>query len=291
MKIDASLAQRLVREQFPQWANLPVSAVANSGWDNRTFHLGNDMCLRLPSDAAYAPQVNKEQQWLPKLAPLLPMDIPTPLAMGKPGCGYSWHWSVNRWISGETAATERISNMNAFATDLANFITSLHAISANGGPTAGAHNFYRGGPLATYGAEVDQAMAILGDNLDDTTVWRIWNNATASEWQNSAVWVHGDISVGNLLVMSGRLIAVIDFGCLGVGDPACDLVIAWTLFDRQTRALFRKAVRLDEQTWGRARGWALWRALIIYAELPGTNPHERHRAERTIKELVSDSGD
>lgn len=290
MKINAALAQDLVRDQFPQWADLPISPVAKSGWDNRTFHLGDQMSLRLPSDAGYAPQVDKEQRWLPKLAPHLPLEIPTPVAMGEAGCGYPWNWSVYRWIEGDTAAAERIVDMDQFANALAGFMTSLHTIDTTGGPPAGTHNFFRGGPLATYQAEVEQAISILGDGIDRTNLRKIWETAIATEWQGKPVWVHGDVATGNLVVRGGQLTAVIDFGCLGVGDPACDLVIAWTFFDIQARNTFRAALSLDEQTWERARGWALWKALIVTAQLPGTNPAERENAQRTMDELIADEG-
>lgn len=297
MKIDTDLARNLVRAQFPQWANLPIEPVAEGGWDNRTFHLGDTMSLRLPSAAGYVPQVDKEHEWLPKLVPHLPLEIPTPLAKGLPGCGYPWPWSIYKWIDGRTAQTRFITDMQAFAESLADFITSLHAISAVGGPTAGAHNFYRGGPLATYNAEVEQALNALGKDIDRSAVQEIWQIALASEWQEPPVWVHGDISIGNLLVQDGKLSAVIDFGCLGIGDPACDLVMTWTFFDDSTRRVFHDALGLDQHTfgldqhtWNRARGWALWKALIVAAQLPGTDSKQRDQATLTINEIVFESG-
>jgi len=229
VNIDTALAQDLVRAQFPQWADLPIEPAAKGGWDNRTFHLGDHMSVRLPSHAAYAPQVDKEHAWLPKLARHLPLDVPTPLAKGQPGCGYPWNWSVYKWIEGDTAQSQTIQDMGEFAESLAKFITSLHAINAADGPAAGAHNFYRGGPLSTYNAETEQALSVLDKTVEQGTLKQMWQAALGSEWQQQPVWVHGDVSLGNLLVRDGRLSAVIDFGCLGVGDPACDLAIAWTL--------------------------------------------------------------
>ena len=288
MKIDSTLVQQLVREQFPKWANLPIRPVATSGWDNRTFHLGNHMTIRLPSAAEYAPQVNKEQYWLSKLAPSLPLAIPTPVAKGEPGCRYPWQWSVYQWIDGETAAAERIEDLDRFALSLADFVIALHMINSAGGPSAGPHNFFRGGPLATYDADVRHAIKILGNAIDHAVTQQIWEAVLCSEWKRPPVWVHGDISIGNLLVKEGRLTAVIDFGSLGVGDPACDLVIAWTFFESRSRNIFRAALLMDNETWARARGWALWKALIVYAQLEGTNSHERERALGTIDEVVSD---
>ncbi|MEI6806216.1 MAG: aminoglycoside phosphotransferase family protein, partial [Myxococcaceae bacterium] len=232
------------------------------GWDNLTFHLGNNMLVRMPSAASYADQVEKEHRWLPKLAPFLPLPIPTPLAMGKPAESYPWHWSVYQWIDGETASLERITDLNKFAVALAKFLLALQKIDSKGGPVSGLHNFYRGGLLATYDHETREAITTLGNKIDFKAAIKVWETALASTWQGSPVWVHGDVAATNLLVKNGQLSAIIDFGCMGKGDPACDLVIAWTLFTDKSREVFRQALALDNATWERARGWALWKALI-----------------------------
>lgn len=286
--IDASLARRLVAAQFPQWADLPVTPVAFGGWDHKTFHLGADMTVRLPSAAAYSQQVEKEQRWLPRLAPFLPLAIPCPLAMGKPSAFYPWPWSVYRWIEGETAKIERIADLRAFATTLAEFLVALQRIDASGGPKAGRHNFYRGGKLTTYDAETRQAIAALDGRIDTGAVTAVWDAALATDWQLPPVWVHGDISAGNLLVKNGRLVAVIDFGSSGVGDPACDLSIAWTLLRGDSRNAFRTALPLDRGAWARGRGWTLWNALIVLAGLPGTDPLAVEDSRRVIDDVLAD---
>jgi aminoglycoside phosphotransferase (APT) family kinase protein len=286
--IDESLVHRLVGTQFPQWADLLVKPVAFGGWDNRTFHLGEHMSVRMPSAAKYAEKVEKEQHWLPVLAPLLPIQIPVPLAMGKPGEGYPWHWSVYKWLEGNTATLERINNLPQFATQLGEFLAALQSIDATGGPLAGAHNFYRGGPLTTYDAEARQSIKILRAKIDIDAITDVWDTAIASTWQGMPVWVHGDVAVGNLLVVNGQLNAVIDFGGMGVGDPACDLVLAWTFFKGASREAFRAALPLDNATWARGRGWALWKALIICAGLPGTNHSEAENSWRIIDEVLND---
>ncbi len=230
----------------------------------------------------------KEQRWLPKLAPLLPLQIPSPLGIGSPSSAYPWHWSVYGWIDGETAAVAPIDDKVGFAETLGQFLVAFHRIDANDGPPPGAHNFYRGGALQTYDRQTRGAIAALGGTIDANTVDRIWQEALASSWRGVPVWVHGDISPGNLLVNHRRLTVVIDFGCLGVGDPACDLSIAWTFFDASSREAFRKSVPLDDATWARARGWALWKALIVSAKLPGTNSAETERAIRTLGEIIAD---
>jgi aminoglycoside phosphotransferase (APT) family kinase protein len=285
--INAALAHRLVATQFPQWKDLPVHPVAVGGWDNRTFHLGNQMLVRMPSAKQYAMKVEKEQKWLPRLAPLLPLPIPAPLAMGEPSDSYPWHWSIYRWIEGETAAIAPVTNMCDFATSLAHFLTVLQRIDTTDGPID-LESFSYIGALASYDAQTRQAISILQDKVDADAATEVWERALKTTWQRSLVWVHGDISAANLLVKEGKLSAVIDFGGLGVGDPACDLVIAWKFFQGKSRKTFREMVPLDAGTWARGRGWALWKALIIAAGLVETNAIEAAHSWYTIDEVLSD---
>jgi aminoglycoside phosphotransferase (APT) family kinase protein len=284
--IDTALVRRMVTAQFPQWSELQVRPVAFGGWDNRTFHLGEHLMARLPSAAEYAVQVEKEHRWLPELAPLLPLSIPTPLAMGEPAEGYPWRWSVYRWIEGDTASLEGIGDLRDFATRLAQFLIALQGLDSANGPAAGPHNFHRGGPLTTYDVETRQAINALEGKIDRNAAIEVWETALATTWQRAPVWIHGDVSPGNLLVRSGRLSAVIDFGMLGVGDPACDLSIAWTFFEGESREAFRAMLPLDAGTWARARGWTLWKALIVWAGLAETNAVESVQPWRVIEECL-----
>jgi aminoglycoside phosphotransferase (APT) family kinase protein len=259
---DAALARRLVQAQFPQWADFPVCPVAEGGHDNRTFRLGAHLLIRLPSAERYVAQVTKEQAWLPRLAPLLPLPIPRPLALGRPSADFPFPWSVYDWIEGETARPERIADPCRLAADLAGFLRALQAADAGDGPAAGEHNFHRGGLLAVYDAETRAAIAALGAEIDAPAATAIWDAALASHWAGAPVWIHGDVAPGNLLLRAGQLHAVIDFGNMGTGDPACDLVPAWTMFADEARQRFRDGLPLDGGTWARARGWALWKALI-----------------------------
>jgi len=287
--IDLAVVHRLVAAQFPQWKDLQIKPVIPGGWDNRTFRLGEEMLIRMPSAACYAGQVEKERHWLPKLAPLLPLRIPEPLVMGLPGEGYPWNWSIYRWINGETAAAvaDRI-DLNDFATRLAQFLQALHKIDPAGGPLPGPHNFYRGGTLATYDAETRQAIEVLKNRIDVRAAIEIWESALKTTWVKAPVWIHGDISAGNLITLQERLNAVIDFGQLGIGDPACDLSIAWTLFHGENRALFRKMLSLDEDTWVRGQAWTLWKALIYLANDQENMNFEAVRSWRIIDEMTVD---
>ncbi len=285
-RIDAALVRRLIAAQFPEWASLSIRPVIPGGWDNRTFHLGNEMTVRLPSAASYALQVEKEQQWLPKLAPLLPLPIPVALAQGRPGEGYPWPWSVYRWLAGETATDERIGDLEEFAVAVAGFLVALQRIDAVDGPPPGQHNFWRGGPLTVYDGETRAALAALEGEVDTVAAAEVWETALAAEWCGEPVWFHGDIAWGNLLVRDGRLAAIIDFGTSGVGDPSCDLAIAWTLFAGGSREAFRDSLRLDDATWARGRGWTLWKALITMAE--NSNPVEVLKSRGIIDEVLAD---
>ena len=286
--ISVALVEQLIVTQFPQWAELPIRPVLPGGWDNRTFRLGEQMSVRLPSAAGYVLQVAKEQRWLPVLGPLLPLPVPVPLAMGAPSDIYPWPWSVYRWLEGEPATRERIADLVQFACSLAHFLTQLQQIDAAAGPAAGAHNCYRGSPLEVYDAETRRALISLRNQIDTIAAQAVWETALQSPYYGPPVWVHGDVAAGNLLVNDGQLSAVIDFGCMGVGDPACDLVIAWTLLSGPGRAAFRDGLPLESATWARARGWAVWKALITLVEYSYTDHAKATAAQHVLAEVLAD---
>jgi aminoglycoside phosphotransferase (APT) family kinase protein len=246
------------------------------------------MTVRLPSAEGYAPQVDKEHHWLPKLAPLLPLPIPVPLARGVPNSDYPWPWSIYRWIPGESATPDRIADLTRFAIALAQFLAALQHIDPADGPPAGPHSFFRGASLDVYDSETRHALAILKNRIDTTAALAAWERARQATWLGSPVWFHGDVAAGNLLVRDGQLSAVIDFGCSGVGDPACDTTIAWTLLAGESREAFRAALPADHATWARGRGWALWKALITMVEHSPTNPAEAEKARQVIEAVLAD---
>lgn len=280
----------LIGEQFPQWADLPVRRLMPGGWNNRSFRLGDTMTVRMPSASRYVAQVAKEQRYLPFLANHLPLPITPAIAMGKPGAGYPFAFGVYGWIEGERADEGEIRDRSEFARSLAVFLGALQAVDARQGPASGIHNFFRGGDLSIYDQETRVAITALADEIDVARVAAVWDIALESFWQREPVWVHGDIAAGNLLVNDGRLHAVIDFGSMGVGDPACDLVIAWTFLDPQSRSVFREALPHDAKTWQRARGWALWKALITLEARRRDDPAGAARARAEISAILSDAG-
>ncbi|WP_406439752.1 aminoglycoside phosphotransferase family protein [Streptomyces sp. NBC_01613] len=270
--IDATLIRRLLAAQFPQWAHLPVRPVPQSGMDNATFRLGDELSVRLPRYAHWVGQVEREHRWLPRLAPYLPLEVSEPLLMGEPGEGYPYPWSVYRWLDGETATTESLADPVAAALDLAEFITALQAADSTGGPGPEQSNAFRGVPLGdardSLAAEArvrPKLDALKNTGLVDTdAVTEVWEAALAAPaWEKPPVWIHGDLDAGNLLARDGRLSAVIDFGTLAVADPAVDVVPAWKFLPPQARDVFREAVGTDDATWARGRGWALAGSLPV----------------------------
>jgi aminoglycoside phosphotransferase (APT) family kinase protein len=263
----------LIREQFPDWAGLEIRTVALDGWDNTTFRLGDEMSVRLPSHERYVPQIAKEHRWLPVLAEHLPLPIPTPVATGVPACGFPRAWSIYRWLDGEPAALVGVRDLDRLAVDLGDFLTALHRVPIDDGPAPGPHSFDRGGPVAVWDDATRGAINQLEGRIDTSGALEVWEAAVAAPlWTGPDVWVHGDMMPANLIVRDDRLCGVIDFGCSAIGDPACDLTIAWTTFEGSSRTRFMQSVPVDRGAWARARGWALWKAVVALPTLPEDDP-------------------
>ncbi|MCX4908868.1 aminoglycoside phosphotransferase family protein [Streptomyces sp. NBC_00878] len=290
LDISAALVGRLVAEQFPEWAGLPVKEVVSAGTDNAMYRLGDDMVVRLPRLPDGARQVDKEQRWLPRLAPQLPLAVPVPLAKGAPGEGYALPWSVFRWLDGDNVYDAPLSGdaeLAYAAVELGRFVAALRTVDATGGPPS-----WRGGPL-TDGGDDDVRAAIrdLGavSTLDEDIATAAWEDALRlPQRDGDPVWLHGDLLPGNLLARGGRLSAVIDFGGLGVGDPAADAVAAWAVFNAETRSLFRDAADVDDATWARGRGWALCFGLVAEHYYRVTNPVLAAVGHRAVAEALAD---
>lgn len=289
IEITTELVRRLIHSQFPEWRDLEIKPVEKSGHDNRTYRLGQEMTVRLPSHERYASAVAKEIRWLPVFKPLLSLPIPVPVAQGVPTADYPLPWSVNRWIEGDTVTYESVPDLNRFAEDLAGFLKELEAIDAKDGIPAGIQNFHRGGDLAVYDQDTRTILNKLTgqDQFDVRLLTEIWELALSTSYESEPLWVHGDVAVGNLLAKDGRLCGVIDFGTMGVGDPSSDLVMAWNFFDDESRRVFLSSMNVDRDTVNRARGWALWKALITYAwNEPGSEASQW--GKRVVDVIVQD---
>jgi aminoglycoside phosphotransferase (APT) family kinase protein len=281
---DPDLVRRLLAAQLPQFADLPIEPFPSTGTVNAIYRLGSVLCVRMPRVAAWARDLRREVRWLPRLAPHLPLAVPEPLARGRPGLGYPYHWAVYRWIEGEPWAADRIADPSAAAADLAGFVASLRRIDTVGAPRSG-----RSGRLSTRNRPLRSVMEALDGVIDAGAVTAVWEESlTAPAWSEAPVWTHGDLLPPNLLLRDGRLHAVIDFGGVGIGDPACDLIAAWSVCTAETRPLFRAALDPDDATWARARGWALSIALFIIPYYPETNPAFVDMAMHMVDELLDD---
>jgi aminoglycoside phosphotransferase (APT) family kinase protein len=246
------------------------------------------MLVRLPTAAEYELAVEKEQRWLPVLAEVLPVSIPAPLALGRPGAGFPFSWSVYGWLPGEPAVQGALPDPMGVAADLTAFLAALRRIDAADGPRPGIHNWFRGATLGTYDASVREALADLEGHVDVTRAAAAWDDALHSRWDRVDVWFHGDLAAGNLLLERGRLAAVIDFGTCGVGDPSCDLAVAWTLLDLPGRQLLRDRLGIDASTWARGRGWALWKVLRTLANAVEDRDEPSAAEARRVVDAVLD---
>ena len=285
MKIDEALVRRLLAAHAPDLAGLPIAALPG-GWDNRSFRLDDRLVVRLPSADRYVASAEKERHILPLLAPHLPLPIPQVAAAFDADALFPRTWSIMGWIDGQTAIGLAEDAQVALAGDLARFLRALHGIDAAPGPGPGEHSFGRGGPLTMLDADMRQALPRLGARAPAAAA--LWQAALSVPYAGRALWLHGDLHPGNLLVRDGRLAAVIDWGLAAVGDPAADLAIAWRWFSAPARRAFRAALPFDDGNWTRGAAWAAWRAAIILAALPGTDQSERDWAAATLDTLASD---
>lgn len=287
--IDLDLARRLIAGQFPEWASMPLAEVSPRGTDNALFRLGADMVVRLPRRERTRLTLLNERRWLGAVARSLPLTVPVPLAEGLPAASYPFEWSVYSWLEGEQATADRIRDPMEAAGDLADFLSALEQVDASDGPLPGDQNFFRGAPLAIRDAPTREAIAALGSAVDDASAMAHWDAAlSASAWANPPVWIHGDLDSRNLLARDGRLTGVVDWGALAVGDPACDVMVAWKMLPARARTVFRTRLGVDEATWVRARGWVVSQAVIALAYYTeDTNPTLVGEARRWLAEALA----
>jgi aminoglycoside phosphotransferase (APT) family kinase protein len=277
LPIETPLVRRLLEGQFPEWADLPLARVESTGTDNALYRLGDEMVVRLPRIEWAAGGIEKDFRWLPLLGPRLPVAVPTPLARGRPGAGFPWEWGVYSWLPGENPPLGR--GREQLARDLAGFVRALRKVEAMGAPAS-----RRGKPLATQDERARRALAEVPEAAD---AWAA--SLAVPEWEPGPVWLHADLLPGNLLVRDGRLAGVIDFAVAGVGDPACDLMPAWSVLGGEARQVFRGEAGLDDATWARGRGWALSVGLIALPYYRETNPGFAAVARHLIDQVLADT--
>jgi aminoglycoside phosphotransferase (APT) family kinase protein len=286
VEIDVPMVQELIREQFPHLADLAVEPVVSTGTVNAIYRIGTDLYARLPRLAGWSADLLEELEWLPFLRPHLSLAIPEPVAQGGPGPGYPLPWAIYRWVGGDTYAIDRVHDERRAAADLAQFVVELRRIDPSGGPASGRL------PLDQLDLATRAAIEQSGSVIDADRTIAAWERALrAPAWEGSPVWRHCDLLPPNLIVEGGRLKAVIDFGSAGVGDPAADVIPAWSVFGERGRAAFRHALDVDEGTWARARGVALHQALLIIPYYRETNPGFVAMATRTVQQVLADLND
>ncbi|MBP9726759.1 MAG: aminoglycoside phosphotransferase family protein [Gammaproteobacteria bacterium] len=282
------IAYKLISQQFPEYGHLSITEVEKQGHDNRTYRLGEDMLMRMPTDENYALKVPKEQALLPKLAKHLSIRIPAPIQMGQPSEDYPYPFSIYKWLSGKSinllSLTDKEKEYLAYR--LARFLKELQAITDVQGPVPGQHNWWRGDHVGVYNQGAREQIAKLAFIIDSNKALELWEEACATTWNKTPVWTHGDFAIGNMLINNGTLSAVIDFGGTAVGDPACDLVIAWTYLSLKSREIFIKEMDLDADTWLRARAWALWKATFELCQLENKHSLEGGLQKRIIEEVI-----
>jgi aminoglycoside phosphotransferase (APT) family kinase protein len=282
--IDASLVRGLLATQFPRWADLPIRAVRSTATVNAIYRLGDRLYARLPRVEAWAKDLDKEWRWLPTLAPHLSLRVPAPVAKGHPTSSFPFSWAVYEWIDGQPYSDDLVDDERRAAGDLARFVAGLRRVD----PVAGAPNAGRR-PLRELDAVTRVAIESSRGVIDVEAATAAWERSLeAPAWNGTPVWIHADLLRPNVLVRGGRIRAVIDFGGVGVGDPAADVIAAWSVFGRVGRQVFRDALDVDDGAWHRARGFALHQAAMIIPYYPETNPGFVALAKRTVEEVLID---
>lgn len=289
LEIDENLVYTLLKHQCPEWANLPLKQILSSGTDNTLFRLGSEYIVRLPRIDWAAESIDKEYIWVPKISQFLQVPISKPIFKGHPDKTYPYSWLLTKWNKGRNPHFEKENEYELLAKDLAYFLNELHQIKLADGPSS-----RRGIPLKEVDNETKQALSELIEEINTPCLTSLWNQLmNVPYWNQDPVWVHGDFLPGNILVQDhNRLSAVIDFSDLGVGDPACDLVIGWSLLNSHSRQIFRENLEnINDSTWERGKGWALSIALIMLPYYKNTNPALASLARRIIKNVIDDYND
>ncbi|MFC9084850.1 aminoglycoside phosphotransferase family protein [Nocardiopsis dassonvillei] len=280
------LVRRLLRSHFPRWADLPLTLVPSYGTDHDVYRLGERLCVRMPRIGWASGQAEREAAWLSRLAPHLPLALPVQVGLGQPAEGYPFVWSVYEWLPGDNA-NGTIDDHERAAADLAGFVAAMRRVDTADAPSRARGA--RGCALAENDEQVRRAIHGLGDRVDGAALTRSWEESLAAPTWDRDAWVHGDLLPGNLLVDAGRLSAVIDWGGLNVGDPACDLQPAWNVFTGRSRALFLSALGTDEGAYLRGRGWTLCQAVIALDYYRETNPGMVRQVSHALAQVLAES--
>lgn len=284
--ITAALVRQLMTDQFPDRGQSSICEVRSTGTVNAIYRVGDDAYARLPRLAAWEAGLLREAQWLPWLAERLSLPIPEPIGQGRPSACYPLAWALYRWLEGEPYTDEGIADEKQAARDLARFVLELRRLDPSGAPTAGRR------PLRQLDSQTRAAIEAGRMLIDSDAARAVWDDAVESRaWDGAAVWIHADLLRPNILTSSGRIVAIIDFGSAGVGDPAADVIAAWSVFGPAGREQYRSALNVDDETWRRARGFALHQAVIAIPYYAETNPRFASLAQRTVEQVLVEAAE
>jgi aminoglycoside phosphotransferase (APT) family kinase protein len=280
--VNEGTVRALLTDQFPHWADRRLRRIADSGTDNAIYRLGDDLGIRLPRIQWAKAQIEKECRWLPKLAARLPTAVPVPLAKGHPGRGYPFPWLVYPWLEGSSLDRAAVDHWDVIAEDVAEFVLELEQLPPEDGPPP----IRRGTPMAQFDEAVQWGINQLSGGIDIDRAKHIWQNALdAGDWTGAPVWVHGDLLPGNILIGKGRLRGIIDWSGAGVGDPACEAMLAWS-FPSDARRVYRRALGFDDATWARARGWVVEQTVFFIPYYARSLPLSVDQAKRRLNEAL-----
>jgi len=288
--IDNNFVKKLIDIQFPEYNNLPIKAVKEQGWDNRTYRLGKNKLIRLPSAEYYSIKILKEQKYLPLIAPYLTTNISKPIKIGNPSSFYPFNFAIYKWIEGTSANLLKFTDkkLEIIATDLAIFLNELHSINNLEGPSPGKHNGWGGAELNLFDSDSKNQINELHNIINKTKSLDLWEKAKNSKWNKNPVWIHGDFYFGNFLIKNNELTGVIDFGGMAKGDPAKDLAIAWTFLRNESRENFKNKIIYDLDTWIRAKGWVLWKATFELCKTQDKSSEYAKSQIRIINDVLID---
>ncbi|MEQ9315585.1 MAG: phosphotransferase, partial [Henriciella sp.] len=289
---DIFLIRSLVKSSFPNLADADIRLVRSGGTDNYIFRIDNDLCLRIAKRDAAIPALHQREPAALKALSDLPLETPRFMAKGSLPDPEGWPWMICTWLhgvsmdaAGHTATTEDAGRLALFLLDLQGFHKRNAAEPA-------PDNHWRGVGLAQRGEVTADAIATLSDEFDGEALSKVWASALSADpcKRDEQTWIHGDMHPANLVVRDGAITGVIDWGLSGLGDPACDLMAAYTVFSGKARDAFARATAASESAWMRARGWALSTAVVALAYYRGSDAPIVARSREVIGEVLAEAG-
>ena len=285
-EISVETVRGLVASQAPQFAHHPFTPVASGGTDNTIVRLGDKLCVRLPKRPEAVPQIDKERIWLPRFK-ALPLKTPMPVFNGTPDAAFEHPWGIYEWIEGTALSQTHVTDWPAAAKAMSGFLLSLQRQDTLGAPRSGAQNHYRGVALIERDTLTRNAIKGLADLYPAARLSYVWEQALqATPHTGEPTWLHGDLQGGNILVADGKITAIIDFGLAGVGDPACDLMVAWSVLPKSVRTEFHDQMGCDVDSCLRGMGWALSVSVIALDYYRDRNPALSKISRQTIEAVL-----